>query len=101
MPDSAKKINAEPLEPKEIKRVLFERDVSIAALARLASEELGHEVTAWQMRAVIHRFPGVVYQELREWLATWLGCEVCQVGNEPAPRNQPVEDVEPAQASAA
>jgi hypothetical protein len=88
MPDSSKKSNVKPLEPKDIKRVLFERDVTIAALARRATEELDREVTAWQMRAVIHRFPGVVYQEIREWLAGWLGCEVWQVGNEPVRESQ-------------
>jgi hypothetical protein len=83
---SRKKIKAQPLTPKDIKRVLFEGDVKISHLAQKASKDLKRVVTPWQVRAVIYRFPDVVYQDIREWLAGYLGCDVSQVGNEPSPR---------------
>lgn len=87
MAQASKKINGgKPLSPQDIKHVLIDREKTIVELARLASEQMGREVSAWQMRAVIHRFPGVVYQDVREWLAAWLGCDVSQVGRDPLPR---------------
>jgi hypothetical protein len=84
MSDSHVEINAKPLTVLDIKHALLDRgNVAIAELARRAAHDLGHPVTAWQVRAVIYRYSGVVYQELREWLAAYLGCEVWQVGNEP------------------
>jgi hypothetical protein len=84
MSESIEQINANPLSAKDINRILFERETSKAELARLASHALNREVTTWQLRAVIYRYEGVVYQDLREWLAGWLGVEVWQVGNEPS-----------------
>lgn len=91
MTDSKLKFKGGPLDPKEIKRVLFEREVKVVTLAQLAAEDLGREVTPWQMRAVIYRWPGLVYQDIREWLAQWLGVEVSRVGNEPARKDEPTE----------
>lgn len=86
MAQASKKINGgKPLTPEDIQHIRIDRgNVTIVALARLASEALVRDVSAWQMRAVIHRFPGVVYQDVREWLAGWIGCEVSQVGREPS-----------------
>lgn len=83
MPETVNKRNKKPLTEKEIKHVLLDREVTIADLARLATADMGREVTHWQMSAVIHRYPNIVYQELREWLARWIGCEAWRVGNEP------------------
>lgn len=83
MPKVNHKSKAEPLTPKDIKRVIFDRDDSIAGLAR----DWG--VSSWQLRAVIYRYPEVVYPEIRERLAEYIGCDVSQVGREssckPAP----------------
>ncbi len=53
--------------------------------ARLARE---WNVPAWNLRAVIHRHPEVVYQPIREKLAEFLGVPVSDVGREPAPKKQ-------------
>jgi hypothetical protein len=103
MSDSPDKINAlpndKPLSALDIKHVLLDRNnQSIAGLARLASKDIGRKVTPWQMRAVIYRYPGTVYQDIREWLAAWLGCEVWQVGNEPAGAQAPEEESQAAAA---
>ncbi len=84
MPKVTNKSKAEPLTPKDIKRVLFEQGDTIAGLAR----DWG--VSSWQLRAVIYRYPEVVYQEIRERLADYIGCDVSQVGREVLPR-QPTE----------
>jgi hypothetical protein len=94
MAQASKKINGgKPLTPEDIQHIRIDRgNVTIVALSRLASEALGRDVSAWQMRAVIHRFPGVVYQDVREWLAGWIGCDVSQVGREPLPRKAPATE---------
>lgn len=86
MTETRDESNAAPLSDRQIKAEIALRGTSIAALARLATDELGYTVTAWQLKAVIHRYSGVVYPSLRVWLAGWLGCHVSQVGNEPATR---------------
>jgi hypothetical protein len=93
MAQASKKINGgKPLSDVDIKHILLDRGETKVSLARLASAELGRTVTPWQMKAVIFRYPGVVYQDLREWLAGWIGCEVSQVGREPLPRKAPVTE---------
>lgn len=99
MAQAPKKINGgKPLSAQDIGHILIDRGETKVGLARLATEALGHEVTAWQVKAVIFRYPGVVYQDLREWLAEWIGCDVSQVGREAAPRKVP--DPETAEAAA-
>lgn len=88
MPKSANKSKAEPLSAKDIKRVFFEKDVTIASLAR------EWDVPAWNIKAVIYRYPGYVLQEIRERLAEFIGCEVSQVGREASHESpQPAEAV--------
>ena len=84
MSQPRKKINGgKPLSSLDIKHILLDRKQSIVGLAAAAEKALGREVTAWQIKAVIYRYPGVVYQDLREWLAAWIGCRFSQVGREP------------------
>jgi lambda repressor-like predicted transcriptional regulator len=83
MPKDSRKSKGEPLTPKDIKRVFIERGDTIAAKAR----EWG--VSSWQLRAVIYRYPEVVYQEIREQLADYMDCDVSRVGREPL--REPVE----------
>jgi hypothetical protein len=88
MPKAGKESKLEPLTPKDVKRVLFERGDTIAGLVRAWNEEHpGLRATAWQLRAVIYRYPEVVYQTIRELLADYLGCEVSQVGRESPPKS--------------
>jgi hypothetical protein len=68
---------------KDIKHVLLERGDTMAGLVRQWNESHpGLNATQWQLKAVIYRYPRVVYQRLRELLAEYLGCEVWQVGRE-------------------
>jgi hypothetical protein len=95
MAQARKKINGgKPLSALDINHILIDRSASKVSLAALASQELGCEVTAWQLKAVIYRYPGVVYQDLREWLAKWIGCDVSQVGRDPLPRKATTESAE-------
>jgi hypothetical protein len=76
MPKARKESKLEPLTAKDIKRVFFENGDTIAGKAR------EWKVSTWQLRAVIYRYPEVVYQEIRELLADYIGCDVSQVGRE-------------------
>lgn len=76
MPLEAEEIK--PLTPVQITRALEDKGYSQARWAR----ERGF--TPWQLRAVIHRNPEVVYQEIRELLAEFLGVPIAAVGREPA-----------------
>lgn len=67
-----------PLSAKDIKRVMFERDDTIAGLARKWG------VPVWNLKAVIYRYAGAVLPKERQLLADYLGCDVSQVGREPA-----------------
>lgn len=58
-----------PLTPKEIKRVLFDNDLTIADLARDFSERLGRRVWPETLSRVIHGKPGYEQPELRGLLA--------------------------------
>lgn len=90
MAQASKKINGgKPLSSRDIDHILLDRGETKVGLARLASAALDRTVTPWQVKAVIFRYPGVVYQDLREWLAGWIGCDVSQVGREPIPRKAP------------
>lgn len=81
-----------PLTPREIKRSLEDRETNASRWAR----ENGF--TAWQVRAVIHRNPEVVYPEIRKALAAFLGVPVSEVGREP--RRPALVEVEPQEAAA-
>lgn len=94
MAQASKKINGgKPLSSRDIDHILLDRCETKVGLARLASEGLGRTITPWQVKAVIFRYPGVVYQDLRQWLAEWIGCEVSQVGREAAPRKVADDEV--------
>lgn len=58
-----------PLTPKEIKRLLFDNDTSIAELAREFSDELGRHVWPETLSRVIHGKPGYEQPDLRDLLA--------------------------------
>ncbi|HEX8708835.1 MAG TPA: hypothetical protein VF723_11375 [Pyrinomonadaceae bacterium] len=79
MPKAYKEIKPEPLTPKDIRRVFFENGDSISGWAR------AHSFRPWCVHAVIRRDPEVVYQEIREALAAYIGCDVSQIGREPKP----------------
>ncbi|PYS52415.1 MAG: hypothetical protein DMF68_01515 [Acidobacteria bacterium] len=74
----------EPLTPKEIRRILLDKDLKVAALAREWSKKLGKTIYPSDVWAVIARREDVVLQEIRELLAEALGVDVSQVGREPA-----------------
>jgi gp16 family phage-associated protein len=92
MPNPNKKSKLLPLPPKDIRRVFFENGDTIAGWAR----EQGFR--PWQVHAVISGNPEVVYQEVREALADYVGCDVSQIGREPKLKRLPEE--QPAQAVA-
>lgn len=85
MPKLIKESKLLPLSSKDIRRVFFENEKSIASWAR------ENNFDPWQVRAVISRNPEVVYQEIREALAAYVGCDVSQIGREPS--REPVEVV--------
>lgn len=74
----------EPLTPKEIRQILLDKDLKVAALARDWSERLGKRVYPSDVWAVIARREDIVLQEIRELLAEALGVEVWRVGRERA-----------------
>jgi multimeric flavodoxin WrbA len=90
MPKNTRKSKAEPLSAKDIKRIFFERDVTIASLAR------EWDVPAWNIKAVIYRYPGYILQDIRERLAGFIGCDVAQIGREASHE----ESAQPAEAAA-
>jgi hypothetical protein len=57
------------LTPKEIKRLLFDNDLSIADLAREFSDALGRHVWPETLSRVIYGKPGYEQPDLRELLA--------------------------------
>ncbi len=93
MPKDDVESKPQPLTPVDIKHVLLDRGDTIASLARDWKEE-GLDVTSWKLRAVIYRNPEVVYQEIRERLARYIGCEVSQVGREPSVKSVTDEEIE-------
>jgi hypothetical protein len=82
MPKLTKESKLLPLTAKDIRRVFFENGDSIAGWAR------EHGVRPWQVHAVISRNPEVVYQDIREMLAAYVGCDVSQIGREPKPAQE-------------
>lgn len=58
-----------PLTPKEIKRLLFDNDLSIADLAREFSDVLGRHVWPETLSRVIYGKPGYEQADLRDLLA--------------------------------
>jgi hypothetical protein len=70
--------NPRLLTDKDIKLILLDRGDTIAGLARQ------WECSLWNLKAVIYRLPHTVCQRERELLAGYIGCEVRQIGREPA-----------------
>jgi hypothetical protein len=78
MPKKSVQDKAAPLSAKDIKRVIFERDHTIAGLAR------EWNVPVWNLKAVIYRYAGAVLPKERQLLADYIGCDVSQIGRDSA-----------------
>jgi hypothetical protein len=76
MPKKHTAIKVEPLSAKDIKRIIFENDDTIASLAR------GWGVPPWNLKAVIYRYDGTRLPKERQLLADYLGVDVSRVGRE-------------------
>jgi hypothetical protein len=69
-----------PLTPREITRGLEDTDPEFKSLADFARR---HGLHYWNLIAVIQRDERVVCQEIREFLASYLGVDVSRIGREP------------------
>jgi len=89
------------LTPKEIKRLLFDNDLSIADLAREFSGELERHVWPETLSRVIYGKPGYEQPDLRALLAKKLTeLRKRKVKIEDLPRFIPEKSTEPAEATA-
>ena len=82
MPKKEVRGKGEPLTAKDIKRVMFEREHTIAGLAR------EWDVPVWNLKAVIYRYAGAVLPKERQLLADYIGCDVSQIGREASREQQ-------------
>lgn len=69
-----------PLTPREILRRLEDTDPEFTTLKDFAYR---NDLNYWNLIAVMQRDERVVCQEIREFLADFLGVDVSRIGREP------------------